>query len=193
MAELVLGLGRQDTEGFRKTFGNKKGIIPKAARADFLCEELAFDAAMRDMQDFAITGEDHAALKASAEGGGLLQLGEFSFQFRAVVSSIRIFSSVAGATHSRITAQSIDFETGVIRQHQQARHTTAAAHSFDDGVGFKSIASFFIQYHTRVSAEIFDLPALSEDGGDFFSLVCVGGGKDEAGHGEEVTDEEVKE
>ncbi len=34
-----------------------------------------------------------------------------------------------------------------------------------------------------MSTQVFYLPASTEDGGDFFSLVSIGGGEDKLGHG----------
>jgi len=182
MAELVLGLGRQDAECLGEAVGNKECIITKAARANFFREELSFDTAMGDMQHRAISGEDHAAAEASAEARVLRLLGEFGFQFRAVVSGIGIFSRIASASHTWRTTENIDLKTGIIRENKQAGNAAAAAHGFDDGVRLKGVACFFIKRDTGMGAEIFNLPLLSEDGGDFFSLVGIGGGEDESGH-----------
>ncbi len=182
MTELVLGLSRQNAEGFREAIGNEKRIISETSRSHFFREQPAFDTAVRDVQDFAISRENHAALKASVEASVLRLLGEFGFQFRAVVCGIGGLSCIACAAHTGRTVQHIHLKTGIIRQHQQAGYTTAAAHSFDDGIGLEGVARFFIKRHARMGAKIFNLPFLSKDGGDFFSLVGIGGGEDESGH-----------
>ena len=67
MAELVLGLGREHTKSLCEASGNEKRVISESARTHLLREQTALHAAVRDMQYFAITSENHAAVKASGE------------------------------------------------------------------------------------------------------------------------------
>ena len=201
--------------GFEVDFGHgavecgqvEERVVAKAAGAAGRVEDEAFDRALGGVKRQAVPGGYQNAAVARGAGGGR-DAGE-ALQQDHVVPHIGVVVGVgrvdqagvggeAGGADAGRAVEGIDFEAGVVCQHQHAGGEAGVVDGFERGVGGERGAIFFRGGNGGEGGQGIDFDGMRVcRGAEVAELALAGGGGVKAkGHGESViaeASERVKE
>lgn len=173
VAEGIFYFASELCESLGVAEGNKKRIVakPSLAAGNVVHDSLHGSGEGRELA--SVAGQDNDAPEAGGAGGTLK--GEQIFQEQGVVVGVAgVFPGVSRGADSRSPAKSIDFETGVVRNHPSVK-VQGSRNGFESGIFLEGGPGFLNLRKVREGGKIMNNKPGTENGPDFRHLVGISG------------------
>src|SRR5581483_4933505 len=189
MAVLRFFLGLQFGKSFLNGWEVKQRIIAKSVLSARGVDDYTFRLSAEGLNGFPIASGDNHAYESgySLLGRNLLQFAKqariIGFVVGVAVRQMRFVGSISGRMHAGSTAESIDFETGIVRQDEFSWRVAAVTLGFFARIRLESFSVFYDRGQGREVGEGSDLNSQGFRGASKVSQLAGIRGSDENSFG----------
>jgi hypothetical protein len=159
----------------------KDRIVTEATSPMRLIEDRPFDCSLESAEHFAFAGQSKDTAKTRGEWTVPATLAQFGKESCNILAVLRARSGIARGINAGRALERIDFETGIVRDHQSG-NPARDRDRFQNRVFDEGCARLFDHRSIRLCRQITDEKILPEDLGKLPGLMRIARGEEQTIH-----------